>query len=525
MSLGLLLLSGSVTAQENPATTTRPAVTNNPAAPAGIQASSPMVIPSDTTSAPAIRPVSLTEVISTTLAKNFDIQIERLTPLINEYNLNATYGVYEPALDLSSSHSVFNSPGGFDQFGVPRPSTTRRSDDFGLSIGPSGYLPSGLTYGLDANVSHNVFSTGIPEQYNSGWQVNMRQPLLRDFWIDAPRRSILIAKKQLERSEWEFRRQIIQSITDVEDAYYQLIFMREAVKVQRTGLDLANQLLRENKKRVEVGALAPLDEKQAESEVARSLAALIEAEQNYAVQQNTLKNLMTDDYKSIVDVTLDPVESLVAVPSDTDLADSWKRGLSMRPELQMLKSDIERNKIDLKFYKNQIFPALDLFGTYGETDIKRSYSDATKALFRDDNPRYSAGIALSIPLGNTRARNNYKAAQELKNQANLLYKQMEQMIMVQIDNAIKVLRSEFQKVEATRQARLFAQDALSAEQKKLENGKSTSYLVLLSQRDLTQRRFEEIQALANYNRALAGLAQQTGGTLERHSLALPAGQQ
>lgn len=485
-----------------------------------------MVAPAGNPNAPAIRPISIGEAIQSALQRNFDVQVQRLSPLISEYNLRASYGVYEPSLDLSTSHRKAVSPGGFTQEGLTLPSSTIRNDSFGATIGPNGYLPSGLTYSVDANVNHreSIFpglgtnATRFAEQYTSGWAVNMRQPLLRDFWIDAPRRTILINRKNVNQSEWQLRDELIQTISAVEEAYYNLIFMREAVKVQRTGLDLANQLLRENKKRVEVGALAPLDEKQAESEVARSLAALIETEQNYAVQQNVLKNLITDEYAQVADVTLDPVESLVAVPADTDLADSWRRGLTMRPDLQILRIDLEKNDIDLKFYKNQLWPSLDLFGTYGQNALERGYTAAVRSMADDQNHQYAYGVALSIPLGNTRARNNYKAIVETKKQAVLRFKQLEQLIMVQIDNAIKLLRSEFQKVEATRQARLFAQDALAAEQKKLENGKSTSYFVLQFQRDLTQRRFEEIQALANYNKALAGLAAQTGGTLERHSL-------
>jgi outer membrane protein len=520
LSLGLLLASMPTLAQDNLGA--RNASTNISVT-SGVQTNSPMVAPASNPNAPAIRPISLGEAIQAALQRNFDIQIQRLSPFISEYNLNASYGVYEPSLDLSGSHSVYTSPGGFDQFGVARPSTTRRSDDFGATLGPSGYLPSGLTYSVDANVNHSEFSNGATssEQYNSGWAVTMRQPLLRDFWIDSPRRTILINKKNVSESEWQLRDRLIVTVSAVEQAYYNLIFLRESVKVQRTGLDLANQLLRENKKRVEVGALAPLDEKQAESEVARSVAALIEAEQNYAVQQNVLKNLITDNFADMADVTLDPLESLVAVPADTDLAESWRRGLTMRPDLQVLKLELEKNDIDLKFFKNQIWPSLDLFGTYGQNALENRYSAAVRALGQDDSPQYRYGVALSIPLGNIRARNNYKASVETKKQAVLRYKQLEQQVMVQIDNQIKILRSEFQKVEATRQARLFAQDALTAEQKKLENGKSTSYLVLQNQRDLTQRRFEEIQALANYNKALAGLAEQTGSTLQRHSIVLP----
>ena len=115
---------------------------------------------------------------------------------------------------------------------------------------------------------------------------------------------------------------------------------------------------------------------------------------------------------------------------------------------------------------------------------------------------------------------NLKAAKATAQQLILSYKQLEQTVMVAIDDAIKLLQSRFQQVEASRQARLFAQDALSAEQKKYENGKSTSFLVLQAQRDLTARRFEEIQALVDYNKALAGLAAAEGATLERHNLNL-----
>ncbi|HTG42901.1 MAG TPA: TolC family protein, partial [Verrucomicrobiae bacterium] len=287
-------------------------------------------------------------------------------------------------------------------------------------------------------------------------------------------------------------------------------------------LDYNNQLLRENKKRVEVGALAPLDEKQAEAEVARGVATLLQTEQSYAVALNTLKNLITQDFQNWANVVLDPVETLVAVPASWELTESWKQGLTMRPEIQEAKLDLEARDINIKYLKNQMWPLLDLTGSYGENALNTSYSRVIRDLPRDNNPRYSAGVVLSIPLGNRRARNDYKAAKATRMQALLDYKAIEQEIMVQIDNAIKLLQSQFQQVEATRQARLFAQDALAAEQKKYENGKSTSFLVLQFQRDLTSRRFEELAALADYNKAVSGLSQSVGGTLTRFNLNVSA---
>jgi len=280
-----------------------------------------------------------------------------------------------------------------------------------------------------------------------------------------------------------------------------------------------NQLLRENKKRVEVGALAPLDEKQSEAEVAHAVATLLQTEQLYALALNNFKNLITRDFAKWSQVVLDPAETLVVVPASPDLAESWKRGLSMRPELQQLKLNIEAQNITIKYLKNQVWPQLDFRGSYGHSGVDRQYSSALSNFIPDDNPHYSAGAVLSIPLGGNRsARAGLKVARKSTEQLLTEYQQLEQNVMVSVDNAIKLLASQFQQVEAARQARLFAQDALAAEQKKYENGKSTSYDVLLKQRDLTSRRFEEVGALADYNRALVGLAQSEGTTLQRFSL-------
>jgi len=175
----------------------------------------------------------------------------------------------------------------------------------------------------------------------------------------------------------------------------------------------------------------------------------------------------------------------------------------------------------LKLRKNQLWPELDVIGSYGHSEIaplNGNFGDVLGDLPRGRNPRYSFGVVLDIPLGNRGPRARYGAAKASSAQALLDYKLVEQQIMVQIDDAVKLIRSSFERVAATRAARAFAQEALAAEQKKLENGKSTSFFVLQFQRDLTERRFEEIRALAEYNNALAGLAHAEGTTLERHKV-------
>ncbi len=488
-----------------------------------------------------VRPVTLPEVIQMALQNNFDIQFARLNPDIARYNLEGAYGIYDPVFNFGYDYSFRSQPGGFDEQGRTIPSSEVSGDSWGEPGALiSGYAPTGLRYNFGLNADRNKsgrfqtdilrdingdpFATntffGEDVNYSGGAGIRVTQPLLRDFWIDQPRATIKINKKRLQISEWQLRAQLMVTISQVENAYLDLIRARENIKVQRAALEYNNQLLRENRKRVEVGALAPLDEKQAEAEVARGVAALLQTEQAYAVALNNLKTLITQNFADMVNVVIDPLETLVAVPAAPELAESWRRGLTMRPEIQQLKLDLEARDIQLKYLKNQIWPALDLVASWGQSSINTDYGRALEDLTRMDNERYSYGVVLSFPIGNRSARSSYKAQKVSNAQALIDYKALEQDIMVSIDNAIKLLQSQYQQVEATRQARLFAQDALSAEQKKYENGKSTSFQVLLYQRDLTRSRFEELAALAEYNKALAGLAAAEGGTLTRHNLNL-----
>lgn len=478
-------------------------------------------------SAMTVQSVTLQQVVEMALQNNYSIQISRFDPDIADFNLRGSYGVYEPALQLGANHTFRSSPGRLDPDTFLRsPSSEVEVDSFSGALGPgvSGYLPTGLNYGVDVGLSRQQFNPGAGEQYSSELGLTMVQPILRDFWIDQSRATIQINKKRLKGSEWALRQQLVDTISQVEVVYYDLISARENIKVQQTALQYASQLLRENKMKVEFGALAPLDEKQAESEVARVRATLLQSEQSYALQLNNLKNLVTQDFANWTNIVLDPVETLVALPASTSLPESWNRGLTMRPDLMQLKYTLEEQDITLKFRKNQMWPALDLRGTYGQAGLEelpnRSYERALRALGSNENPRYSFGAVLTVPLGNRAARNSYKAAAATRQQFLLQYKQLEQAIMTEIDNAIRTVQSQYQQVEASRQARLYALDALSAEQKKYENGKSTSFLVLQAQRDLTQRKFEELSALANYNKAISDLASAEGATLDRFNLKL-----
>jgi outer membrane protein TolC len=484
-----------------------------------------------TTNAISTKSLTLNDCIQLALQHNFDVRIERVNPEIARYNVSLAYAGYDPSFDLTGTHSDSTSPGGLDAQNRPFQPTSSKSDAF--NVGINGQLPidSGLTYSLAGNITQTSgdstqFTTnGIPflvpfQSTRGSASLGLRQPLLKNLWTDAVRLNVEVSKNQLKYSEWGLRGRIMSIVTSVETTYDDLIAARENVVVQEKALQLAEQLRAENKKKVEVGALAPLDEKQAESQVAARRADLLAAQHALDIQENLLKGLVSDEFSDWQRVTVQPAESLSAVPQILSLQASWLNGMTLRPDLEQARLDLDRQGINLKYSHNQLFPQLDLIGTFGRAGNASQYSGVFSGISEASGPFYSLGAEFRIPLGNQAARSSYKVAKALKAQLVLRLKKLEQDIMLAIDDAVKLAQTNLQRVDATKEARSYAEAALDAEQKKLENGKSTSFVVLQLQRDLTAARSAEIQALADYNKALAQLALAEGTTLERHSIHL-----
>lgn len=474
------------------------------------------------------RVLSLTDSIQLALQHNLDIQIARFNPLTNGYAINIAYAVYEPTFNFTATKSYNDRPGGINpQTGLPFAPNINEADTYTPEV--KGVLPTGLTYDLTGTLSRNSMRatnggfwfppTWLADQPGPG--ITLDQPLLRNFWIDNNRLQIRLSKANLKISEQSLSLQIMQSVTAVMTNYYSLLFARGNVDAQATAYKLAEQLVTENIKRVEVGALAPLDEKQSESQAAASLAALQAAQQALVVQENQFKNLLTDNYAEWAQVTPIPSEQLVAVPQELNLQESWRRAVTQRPELIQEKLNIEKQNVTLKYQFNQIFPQLDVTGSYG----RNAFNDSPGATFGDlregSSSFYSYGAFVSIPLGgNLAARSTYKSGKATLKQILLQLKEEEQNIVVSVDNDVGQVRSSLQQVNATRDARIYAEDALAAERKKLENGKSTSFVVLQLISNLTTARVNEIQALAAYNDAVAQLALDEGSTLNVNHIEL-----
>lgn len=480
---------------------------------------------------PEVRSLSLQDCIQQALEHNLDLRIERYSPQLADFGVRGAYGAYDPGFSFSGQYD--NTKAGKTLFEglYPVPGKQTEVNSFNSTL--SGLLPWGTMYSLGLQNIYDTDGINYAAQTNSlgflafpysqsGGRVGLSvtQPLLKDLWLNPTRLNIQILKNRMKWTDLGLRQRIIDLVTQVELAYYDLKYGHESVKVQQSALELAQRLLAENKKRVEVGALAPLDEKQSEAEAAARQSDLISAQRNAALLENVLKQLLTDDFASWNKVSLEPSASLEAERQLFSLQDSWSKGLTLRPDFLQAQLDLEKQGIEVKINRNELYPQVDLKAGGGWAGSTPEFSGVLGDIANRDQPFYFVGGQLTYPLGNRSARYNYKSSKAQQEVAQLSLKKLEQSIMVQIDNAIKLAEANYERVGATRKAREYAEAALAAEQKKLENGKSTSFIVLQLQRDLTSARSDEIQALVQHKRSLAQVAQAEGATLERNNINL-----
>jgi outer membrane protein len=468
------------------------------------------------------RRMSLQDCIQEALQHNLDVQIQRYNPEIDLFNLRAAYGGYDPTLKFSAEHNYTVQPSGFTSQGIQLPSQTTTLNTFDSSI--AGALPfTGLQYTFQGSINQQTFlsNTNLP---NSGGSigVSLTQPLLQNFWIDSTRLTIKVNKNKMQQSQQVFRGQVITSITAVQTAYYELIFALENLKVQEEALELSQTQLDQDKQRMAIGTLAQLSVSQDQSQVAQNRANVIAAQSTLETDQNTLKNLITDNFSKWRGTDIQPSETLQAPLVLFNLEDSWSRGMTERPDLLQSRLNVQQAGIQLKFDYNQLFPSLDLVGTAGYNGEGVFYNGTFNEIGKGDAPYYSYGIQLSVPFANQGPRNQYKASKVTLQQVALQMKQLEQTILVGIDNAVKTAQSDYESVDATRQARIYAEQAVDAEQKTYAVGKATTFEVLQYQNNLTAARGQEIRALANYEESLANLAQQEGSTLDKLSISIEA---
>jgi outer membrane protein len=401
---------------------------------------------------------------------------------------------------------------------------------------PTGTLMT-VGFNNNRNSSSALFNTLNPN-LNTSFRFQLRQHLLQGFGFDPNLRYIRIARNNKLTTEMTFRNQVITTVSQIENIYWDLVNAYENVTVQQRALDLADKTLSDNQKQVAAGTLAPLTAVQSQSAVATAKQNLIAAQVSLQLQQLLMKNAITrnmaDPVLAVAPViptdTLNTTEPYQVAPVDDLISEALKN----RPEIATTRLALTNNEVTRKSIRNQLLPALDLYAFYGAsalagppnplcTDPVRcappgfpgGYGGAFGNLFNSSAPDKGVGVNLSIPL-----RNRQVQADQLRNdleyrQAQMSLQQTENTIMLQVRQAQFALEQNYAGLQAAIAARDYAAEALDAEQKKLRMGASTSTLVLQASNNLTVAESTVLTAATNYEKSKVQLDLSTAATLTR----------
>jgi outer membrane protein TolC len=389
------------------------------------------------------------------------------------------------------------------------------------------------------NESNARFQT-INPRYGNTLSFSFSQPLLKDFGWGISRKDIIIARNNRDIAENDLKKLLIDTISSVEQAYWNLVLFNETLKVQRQSLKLAEDLLENNRKKAKIGTLAPKEVFSAEAEVARVRADILQATLQVKNQIDTLKGLLNVSLEQDVGEIL-PTDTPAFVKREVSLEEALALGLKNRPDLQSADLQVKNKETAYTFAKNQTLPALNLNAGYWSPGIS-----GNQILYLDGNPltgiivqtvprgpslamkdalnfkynNWSVSLSLDIPLSSVFSRAAQAEAKVNLDQQIALMKQTEQRAYLEIRAAARAVQTNFERVNARKTARELAEQTLEAEQAKLEAGMSTSFVVLNYQRDVASARTSELQALIDYTLSLSQLDKATGTILEKRNIKL-----
>jgi len=512
--------------------------------------------------------LTLRDAVTMGLENNRDIEVERLNVQLNEFDLRAAQGVYDPIIGTSLYYDRRTTPVASLLAGGQNGRLT--TDNVVGSTTLSQRLPwqgGSIQASFDNNrgTTQNLFNSLNP-QYSTGLNFNFVQPLWRNRQTDLARRQIKIAKKRLDISDSQFRQRAIEIIAQVQRAYWDLVFSRRDEEIKRESVQLAQTQLEHNQRLVEAGALAPADVISARVEVERRTDEAEAATEAIQRAENALKALLVQPtHNALWDAVLEPVEQPEIIPGTLmPLDDALKLAFKNRPELEQYRLRGELNQVDVEYFRDQTKPQIDFFATYGTTGLAGSqrtdvnplsasnallfarvnqlsqlsglpllpatstggvpdfliggYGQSLANLFRNDFRAIRFGVNINLPLRNRTAQAQFGRALAEGKQIDVQRQRTEQTVEVEVRNALQAVETARRRVEAARNSRINAELQYQSEQRKFDAGQSTNFFVLDRQNALSAARGRELKALTDYNKAAAELQRALSTTLSSNNI-------
>lgn len=500
-------------------------------------------IPVATAQAGGTYSLSLDDAVKLALEHNLDIQVERLNPQTYDYALAALNSTFQPTVT-----SAFTSN---SQVTLPNSqlTTNAASISTGNVFWNTGVAQSlkwgGSSYAVGFNNrrtdSSNQFTTRNPS-YNTFINLAFLQPILRGFKTDGVRSQMQITRINQDISEVQLKATITNTLSDVRNAYWDYLFSLQAVEVAQQSLALADKLVDDNKTRVEIGTMAPIDVVQAEAEAATRRQTLAQVEATSRTAELALKRL-------VVSGTEDPIFRASLVPTDrpdfrperVDIEGAVRRALENRTDLDQARKQLQANDVAVNGLSNAVLPALDLGLNYGlsglggpqfvrsglggaiSQTVPGGYNQALGNISNFDAPNWSVALNLSYPIGTSAADAGLARARLQVQQTQAQIRQLELNVATEVTNTALAVESNLKRVEAASAARELAQRRLEAEQSKFEVGMSTNYFVVQAQRDLRDAQNIELRTLLDYRKSLVDFERVQETSLARAGITIIGG--
>jgi outer membrane protein len=481
--------------------------------------------------------ISLKDLTKLALQYNLDIAIQDTNEQLSQQRILQQYGNYDPELKAQLSTSSRKSAN--TNLASYSTASYNKSDQAQWNLTFSQPVKTGGTFQAQWNSgrsdSNSTFSLFTP-QYSSSMSVQFTQPLWRNLRIDNTRSQIKITNLDLKTSDSQFKQKVTDTISNIQSSYWDLVSAIRNYEIRRNSVRLAQINLRDNRKKVEVGTLAPIEVTDAEATAASREVDLISAEETILRAENTLRSLISNDRNS-------EIWSKVIVPTDlpdfqeykVDVGTAIDTALKNRPELEQADINLRQLDIQKQLYENNRKWQFDLTASFGSngTAGPQSYrvdtygnlildqygnkipqtpealvgglSNAYKTIFTEGFTNWSVAFQVTIPLRN-RSLDAQIAQQDIQRRQQLMnLRKTEQSIQVDVRNAVQSLETNRKQVETAGVARKLAEERLDGEEKRFEAGLSQNYLVLQRQNEVSQAQFTELQALINYKKAVITL--------------------
>lgn len=487
------------------------------------------------------KPMTLEECLIRAMEKNLGLQVQVLQPERVGLSVSLAAEKFLPSLSFQYNSQNLKSPSfsWIDAAGAVLTKYSEYTAELVQLIPTGGQMRASL--GGDRYDTNRNFLT-INPRYGGQLSFSFAQPLLKDFGFKISRKEIIAAQNNKDIAENSYRTAVLDTLYTVEEAYWNLVFNSENLKVKQQSLKLASDLLERNKKELEIGMMAPIDILSAQADAATREADILQAEvqvKNGEDALRTLLNLKGEDGNE--NLPLVPADAPSPEKKEVSMESALAQAMANRPELRSAKLDMKNKELDLTYSRNQLLPDLSFRADYWSPGIS-----GTQILYAEDNPltgiiigqipgqskdalkdamkfkykNWAVGLTLSFPLNTVFSRALAAQARVNMEEAAIMLEEKEQQVFLEVRNAVRVVETNAKRIEAYAAARRLAEKKLEAEERKAKAGLSTNYLVLLNQRDLANAQTNELRSRIDYVLSLAKLDKATGTSLEKRNIKL-----